>query len=41
VAAARVRYLTVAEAKRLLNACNPDFRRLVQAALATGARYGE
>jgi len=41
VDAARVRYLTVAEAKRLLNACNPDFRRLAQAALATGARYGE
>ena len=39
--AARVRYLTVAEAKRLLNACDPDFRRLAQAALATGARYGE
>ena len=38
---ARVRYLTVAEAKRLLNASDPDFRRLVQAALATGARYGE
>ena len=39
--AARVRYLTVAEAKRLLNACTLDFRRLAQAALATGARYGE
>ena len=39
--AARVRYLTVAEAKRLLNACDPDFRRLAQAALVTGARYGE
>lgn len=39
--AARVRYLTIAEAKRLLNACDPDFRRLAQAALATGARYGE
>jgi integrase len=39
--AARVRYLTVAEAKRLLNACGPDFRRLAQAALVTGARYGE
>jgi integrase len=39
--AARVRYLTVAEAKRFLNACNPDFRRLAQAALVTGARYGE
>jgi integrase len=41
VDAARVRYLTVAEAKRLLNACDPDFRRLAQAAVATGARYGE
>ena len=41
VDAARVRYLTVAEAKRLLNACDPDFRRLAEAALATGARYGE
>jgi integrase len=41
VDAARTRYLTIAEAKRLLNACDADFRRLVQAALATGARYGE
>jgi integrase len=41
VAAARVRYLTVAEAKRFLNACDPDFRRLAQAALLTGARYSE
>ena len=41
VDAARVRYLTIAEAKRLLNASEPDFRRLVQAALQTGARYGE
>jgi integrase len=39
--AARVRYLTVAEARRLINACEPGFRELVQAALATGARYGE
>jgi integrase len=39
--AARVRYLTVAEAKRLLNGCDPDFRTLAQAALVTGARYGE
>jgi integrase len=39
--AARVRYLTVAEAKRLLNACEPGFRTLAQAALVTGARYGE
>jgi len=38
---ARIRYLTVAEAKRLINACDPDFRLLVQAALETGARLGE
>jgi integrase len=36
-----VRYLTVDEAKRLLNACAPDFRRLAQTGLVTGARYGE
>jgi integrase len=41
VDAARVRYLSVAEAQRLINACNGEFRPLVQAALATGARYGE
>jgi integrase len=41
VDAARARYLTVAEAQRLVNSCDPDFRALVQAALATGARYGE
>jgi integrase len=40
VEAARVRYLTVAEAQRLINACALDFRLLVQAALMTGARYG-
>jgi integrase len=39
--AARVRYLTVAEAKRLLNGCDPAFRPLAQAALVSGARYGE
>jgi integrase len=39
--AARVRYLTVDEGKRLINACPKDFRLLVRAALATGARYGE
>src|SRR5262249_49472529 len=38
---ARTRYLTAAESKRLVNACEPAFRRLVQGALATGARYGE
>jgi integrase len=41
VDAARVRYLTVAECARLANAAAPDFRSLVQCALATGARYGE
>jgi len=41
VDAARIRYLSVAEAKRLVNVCEVDFRRLVQAALETGARYGE
>jgi integrase len=39
--AARIRYLSVAEAKRLVNASDPDFRKLVQAALQTGCRYGE
>ncbi len=40
--AARMRYLTVAEAQRLINACDPGgFRELVKAGLATGARYGE
>jgi integrase len=41
VTSARVRYLTVAEAQRLLNGCDPDFRDLVQAALQSGCRYGE
>jgi integrase len=38
---ARIRYLSVAEAKRLTNASGPEFRPLVQAALQTGCRYGE
>lgn len=41
VDASRSRYLTIAEAKRLINACESDFRRLVEAALQTGARYSE
>jgi integrase len=41
VAVARARYLTVAEAKRLINASDAGFRPLVEAALQTGARYGE
>jgi integrase len=41
--AARPGHLSVAEAKRLINAANPNsgFRDLVRAALATGCRYGE
>jgi integrase len=41
VDAARIRYLSVTEGKRLLNACDRDFRKMVQAGLETGARYGE
>jgi integrase len=41
VDAARVGHLAVTEAQRLINACQPDFRKLVQAALVSGARYGE
>ena len=37
----RVAYLSVAQAKRLINACPADFRKIVQAALLTGARYGQ
>ena len=39
--AARVRYLTVEEAKRLLNATSGRFHDLVHAALLTGCRFGE
>jgi integrase len=41
VDSARVRYLTMEEAQRLLAACSPAFQRLVRGALETGARYGE
>src|SRR5262249_6240117 len=41
VGAARARYLTVAEAERLINAADPEFRPLVRAGLYTGCRYGE
>jgi integrase len=41
VEAARLRYLSIPEARRLVNACDPDFRKLVEAALQTGARYSE
>ncbi len=36
-----VRFLAPDECRRLVNACEPDFRRLVQGALLTGMRYGE
>jgi integrase len=36
-----VRFLTTGDSKRLLNACQADFRKLVMAALMTGARYAE
>ena len=39
--AARARYLTIEESRRLINASEPDFRQLVQAALQTGARFSE
>jgi hypothetical protein len=39
--AARVRYLTIAQCKRLINAAEPSFRNLARAALETGSRYGE
>ena len=39
--AARVRYLTPDECRRLLNAAEGEFRNLVRAALATGCRFGE
>lgn len=38
---ARTRFLPVEDQARLVNACKPGFRELVQAALFTGARYGE
>jgi site-specific recombinase XerD len=41
VDAPRICYLTDDEALRLVNACAPDFRTLVTAALLTGCRYGE
>ncbi|KQZ65567.1 hypothetical protein ASD67_00150 [Sphingopyxis sp. Root1497] len=41
VDAPRLRYLSDAEARRLVNSALPDFRLLIQAALLTGARYAE
>ncbi|HEY1260557.1 MAG TPA: site-specific integrase [Stellaceae bacterium] len=39
--AARVRYLSIDECKRLINAAKGEFRDLIRAALATGCRFGE
>ncbi len=39
--AAKLRYLSDDEARRLTNACPAEFRALVTAALLTGCRYGE
>jgi integrase len=37
----RVRYLSIKEARRLVNATDAKFRPMVEAALATGCRYSE
>jgi integrase len=37
----RIRFLSLEECTRLLNACSTHFRPLVRAALLTGCRYGE
>lgn len=37
----RIRFLTDAEAMRLVNACASDLKDLIKAALLTGCRYGE
>ncbi len=41
VDSARLRWLSLDETTRLLNACQPDLRALVQAGLLTGCREGE
>jgi integrase len=41
VSKARLRYLSVAEAKRLINGADLEFRPLLEAALLTSARYGQ
>jgi len=37
----KIHYLKEKECERLINACPPDFRLMVQGALYTGCRYGE
>jgi integrase len=39
--AARVRYLSIVECQRLINAAESEFRDLVEGALMTGCRFGE
>ena len=39
--AARVRYLTIEEAQRLVNASDDDFRQIEKGALQSGGRYGQ
>ncbi|WP_084788684.1 site-specific integrase [Bradyrhizobium sp. Cp5.3] len=41
VESARIRYLSLEEATRFINAADEDFRKLVRGALESGARYGE
>jgi len=41
VNSSRMRFLSVGDQRKLVEACEPGFRALVQAALFTGARYGE
>jgi len=41
VDAARSAWLTTEQSRRLINACSSDFRKIVHAALLTGARWGE
>jgi integrase len=38
---ARVRYLELSDATRLVNACDPDLRAIVQGGLLTGGRYSQ
>ncbi len=39
--AARARHLTIDECRRLVDASQPDFAKLVEAAIQTGCRFGE
>lgn len=41
VDAPRIRFLNLAECKRLINACPSDLRQMIRAALLSGCRYGE